>query len=201
MPDPPSVDLWTRYVLENPYPLGIGLAALGAVMFWLGLRDGRVDRMRIAVAPVLLGAAVLVTGLVVVTAGERARGVVTRFVDAVVQEDLVTATTLLDSDLRLHLSSASNPGYRLNDVIDALSSLTASYDITGNRVTTLDSFTESSERAMVHLVCWTEVARGYAPTKTEWVMEVAHQPGGSWAITRMTFVSVMDEPPRGRWLR
>jgi hypothetical protein len=201
MPEPPSVDLWTRSVLENPYPLGIGLLALGAVIFWLGLRDGRADRMRIAVVPVLLGAATLVTGTVVVTAGEHARTVVSRFVDAVVEEDLLAATTLLDADVRLHLSSPSNPGYRLGDIADGLSSLTARYDITENRITMLDSFTESAGHATVHLGCLTEVAGGYGPTPTTWVLQVELQPDGAWTITRMTWVSVMGDPPRGLWLR
>jgi hypothetical protein len=201
MPEPPTVDLWTRYVLENPYPLGIGLLALGAVIFWLGLRDGRADRMRIAIIPVLLGAAALVTGIVVVTSGEHARSVVRRFVDAVVEEDLVTATSLLDADVRLHLSSPSNPGYRIGDITTGLSLLSSRYDITANRVMTLDSFTETPDRATVHLGCLTEVAGGYGPTPTTWTLQVERQSDGTWTINRMTWVSVMGDPPRGRWLR
>ncbi|MDY7108765.1 MAG: hypothetical protein SYC29_09020, partial [Planctomycetota bacterium] len=89
MPQPPNVGLLTRYVLENPYPLGAGLLVIALVVGWLGLRDGRSDRMIIAVASVLLAAGVIAAGLLVVTSGEHGRRVTRDLVEAAVTEDLV----------------------------------------------------------------------------------------------------------------
>ena len=38
-PDPPPVGLFTKWVLENPYPLGAILLAMAIVMAWTALRS------------------------------------------------------------------------------------------------------------------------------------------------------------------
>ena len=48
MPEPPRVSLFTQYVLENPYPLGVLLVALAAGFGWTALRSDRPQRLRTA---------------------------------------------------------------------------------------------------------------------------------------------------------
>ena len=103
MPDPPPVGLFTRYVLENPYPLGFALLALAAVLGWTVLRGGRRERLVTAGILAVIGGGLLVVGAVVVTSGEHARRVVLDVVDAAVAGDVGTAGSLFADDATLAL--------------------------------------------------------------------------------------------------
>ena len=82
MPDPPSVGLVTRFLFENPYPVGLLSLAVAGGLLWTGLREGRRERLTIAAIGIALGAAVLTIGAAVVTSGERARTVTIELVEA-----------------------------------------------------------------------------------------------------------------------
>jgi hypothetical protein len=200
MPDPPSVDLVTRYIFENPYPLGVGLLILGVIIGWLGLREGRADRVRAAGAPLLLGAAALVTGFVVVTAGERAKSVTRDLVAAAVANDLTGASALVAPDATVHFGSTRNLGLDRNAIIDGLSRLSASYAIEDNRITMLKAYTESRERATVHLACWTSTVNYGGYTPSQWVLEVERQSDGTWQVSRITCISISGQAPPASWI-
>ncbi len=72
MPDPPDTSAITRYLFENPYPLGGLLLLAAAVLLFSGLRHGLRDRMSVGLVLALLGFAAIGTGWAVVTSGERA---------------------------------------------------------------------------------------------------------------------------------
>jgi hypothetical protein len=201
MPDPPDVNLFTHYIFENPYPLTIGLAALGIVLGWLGLRDGRTDRLQWAVVPLLLAAATFITGLIVTTAGEQARAVTRKLIDAGVENDLVTAVDLLSDDVTFHFAKPENPGYDKDFIIEGLDWLTKRFTIEKNSITMLKAYTESSTKATVHAACFTELAEGYGyPSPSQWVLEVERQDDGEWKVTDLTCVSIAGNPPPGaRW--
>ena len=195
MPQPPDVGLLTRYVLENPYPLGLGLFIIAVIAGWLGLRDGRADRMWIALAALVLAAAVLATGLFVVTSGERARRVTRDLVEAVVTKDLVGSANLLAGDARLQFGSTTNVSHDRNFIITGLSRFAGRFTIQDNKLTMLKSFSESSDTATVHLACWTE-AGGYGGyTPSQWVLRIKRQSDGSWKVTRIVCISVSGKPP------
>jgi len=163
MPDPPPVGLWTRFVLENPYPLGGGLLVIGVVLAWVGLREGQGQRIRIAALPLLLGAAVLLLGWQVRTSGERARAVTRELVDAVVDGDLVAADSVFAADALFHFGSPRNVAHDLAFIREQLSRFARRYSIEDNTITMLRGYTETADRASVHLACWND-AGGYGPT-------------------------------------
>ena len=193
MPDPPAAGLLTRYVFENPYPLGAGLLLFAAIWGWLALRDGRLDRVRLTVLPLVLGAGVLAAGWGVVTAGERGRVLVRDLSDLVVARDLVGAVNQFADAATIHLGSPHNVGHDLDYLRGALSDLVARYAIESNRITSLDAYTTGADDATIHMACFTETNRFGGASQL--VIDVARQPDGTWKIVRLTLVSVNGQPP------
>ena len=200
MPDPPHVGLFTRYVLENPYPAAGLLLALAIVMGWTALRDGRLDRLKAAVIPGLIGIAVPAAGLLVTTAGEHGKMITRQFVEAVVEEDVVRASEMFSDDATMALGSPTSPSFDLDYILDQLDSVISRYEITSNRITKLRGYGTESGRAEVHLACVTEVADGWAPTPSRWVLEVERQEDGAWKIDRITCISINNQIPNMKWL-
>jgi hypothetical protein len=195
MPQPPDVGLFTRYVLENPYALGIGLLVVALIVGWLGLRDGRRDRMVAALVSLLLAAGVLIAGLTIVTSGEHGRRVTRSLVEAVTAKDLVAADNLIADDAQLQLGATTNISHDRDVIIDGLSRFADRYTIQDNRITMLDGYSESRQAATVHLACWTE-ATGYGfYTPSQWVLRIERQDDGVWKVARITCISINSEPP------
>ena len=195
MPDPPPVGLFTQYVLENPYPLGLLALVVAAVLAWTALRVGRPERVVAAGILAVIGAGILLVGTFVVTSGEHARRVVLEVVDAAVAGDVVTAGALFTDDATLALGSPTNPGYPRDRIERGLDQLAGRYRIADNQVTILDGFTESSRQATVHLGCRTTPEGGFGPVPTLWVLRVELQPDGTWKISRVAWVGFAGRTP------
>jgi hypothetical protein len=195
MPQPPRVGLITRYVLENPYPLGLLLVALAAGFAWTALRSQRPQRLRTAGVLAALGAAVLLTGVLVVTAGEQARRVTMAVVEAAVAADVSGAAALFAEDARLSFGSPTNPGLLRRAIESRIDQLDGKYRIQANQVTMLRAYTETSDRATVHLACRTTLERGFGPAPTQWVLRVQRQDNGTWKIAHVTWISYAGRSP------
>jgi ketosteroid isomerase-like protein len=195
MPEPPAVNLFTRYVLENPWPLGLVLLALAAVMAWTGMRDGFLRRTQTAVGLALLGLIVILAGLLVTTAGERAKAVTRSLVEAAVAGDTIGAVSHFADDAVLTVGSPRNPGFELDFIRDQLIRLRERYQIDSNSITMLKGFTESSDLGTVHLACYTTVNGFPYATPSRWVVQVRRQPDGEWKVERLTCVSIGDKTP------
>lgn len=197
MPDPPPVGPVTRYVLENPYPLGAVLLVAALIVGWTALQGG--DRRRLLVGGALLvaGALVLLVGRIVVTAGEHGEATTRAFVDAVVAEDLTGADGLLAPGATMSFGSPQNPGWDRDYLRGRISDTAARFDIETNRITMLRGYEREDGSAEVHLACWTEVDGGWGPTPTSWVLRVREQPDGDWLIERIAWISANGQPVTG----
>jgi len=182
-------------VLENPWPPAIALLVVGAMIGWTGLREGRTDRIRLALLPIVIGAVALLIGGVVTTSGEHARRITRELVDSVVAGDVVEAEKRFAPGARLHLGATTNVGLDLDYILDQLLKLEQRVTITSNDISSLRIFSESGERATVHLTCRTEVDAGYGPTPSEWVLVVERQADGAWQVTQLTCISINRSPP------
>ena len=199
MPQPPDVSLVTRFIFENPYPLGGVLLVVGVILGWLGLRDGRTDRLRLAVVPIVLGLAILAAGLLVITSGERARRVTRQLVEAAIAGDLVAARNLLSDSARFHFAAATNVSHDVDFMMAGLELLGRQFTIEDNSITMLKGYSESSDTAEVHLACWTREASWGQYTPSQWVLRIQRQDDGSWKVTSLTWVSVLGEAPQATW--
>lgn len=199
MPEPPSVGLITRYVLENPYPLGIGLLLLAAVLAWLALREGRVNRLTPPAVAAVLGIGVLAVGFSVTTAGEHGEAVTEQLVQAVEDNDLTGALALFDDSATFGFGSPDNPGLDM-DFIRAAVDSASRYSITSNIIRMLDGYTVDGDTAIVHLGCLTEAGSyGYTPSK--WVLKIERRDDAEWRITRVTCISIANRSASPNMIR
>lgn len=198
MPDPPSVGLVTRFLFENPYPVGLVLLAVAGGMLWTGLREGRRQRLTIAAIGIALGAVVLTIGAAVVTSGERASKVTIELVEAAVAADVVAMMASFADDATMAFGSPTNPGFDLDYLSREASRLESQYRIESNSITRLEAYTVSKDSAIVHLACRTTVERGYVPTPTQWVLQVERGDDGTFKIVHVTWISLAGDPPPRR---
>ena len=195
MPPTQDENLITRYVLENPWPLGVILLATAGVLAWKGFREGMATRLRVAAIIAAAGAAVIIIGALVVTAGEHAIRAARTLVQSVVQEDLVVADRLLADDAVLTIGSPTNPGIDKSDILLSLEEFAARERVESNSITSERTYGESSTVAIVHLNCSTIVERFPYPTLSRWEIRVERQSDGQWRIARITCTSINNQAP------
>lgn len=195
MPPTPEVNIITRYVLENPWPLGVILLAVAGVLAWKGFREGMATRLRVAAIVAAAGAIVLITGIMVVTAGEHAVQTARALIDAVVREDLVAADRLLSDDAAMTIGSPSNPGQDKFFILASLEEFATRESVESNSISAEHGYSESSNVGVVHVSCTTLVERFPYPTLSRWVMRVERQNDDQWRVTRLTCVSINNQTP------
>lgn len=195
MPDPPSVNLITRYLFESPWAVAVLLLGVAGVLAWQGAREGLWKRVQVAGVLVLAAAGVVATASVVTTAGEHGERITRQFVEAAVSNDLTAANRLLAADATLAVGSPKNPGIDLAAIQSHLARL-RNYQITGNRITSLRGYGTDDDRAVVHLACLTDgggVYSGRVPS--QWVLDVRREADGTWTIKRLTCISIAGRTP------
>ncbi len=194
MPEPPPESLHVRWILENPWPLGATLLLIGAVVGWMGLRDGVLNRQRAGFVIVMAGLLVVAAGFAITTSGEHAKGVVKDLLRRAESADITGASTLFAADASISFGRPENPGLGAGEIFKRLDLLAGPYRIKSNTVTTLKGYSESAEMGVVHLGCLTTVEAGYGPTPSQWVLKVKRQSSGAWEIVRITLVSAAGRP-------
>lgn len=200
MPQAPDVSLFTRYVLENPWPLAIVLIVIAAFLAWTGFREGIESRQKGLIIPLGLAIASLAIGYLTVTPGEHAREVTRQLVSATVSKDLVTTDQLLAKDAVVAFGSPTNPGFDREFIMDRLDKFRDKFTIDSNSITMLKAYSESSDTAVVHLACWTTLKDWSSyPSPSQWVLKMARQPDGSWKIMQVTCVSVNNQTQTGNF--
>jgi hypothetical protein len=193
MPEPPSTSLFTRYVFENPWPLGILLLAVAVIVGYLGMREGLRSRTRVALVCGLLGIAVIAAGMFVTTAGEQGERIVTALVDAAVNEDMVGGLALFSDDAIMNSGSPQNPGLGYDVIQSQFAALGERYDIESNSITSLRGYSVKRDDAEVHLACHTTVAGFPYPAVSRWIVRVQREADGQWKVTRLTCVSINNQ--------
>lgn len=195
MPDSPDVGLFTRFVLENPYPIAVVAIVLGMGLLWTGLREGQINRQRSGLAGISVAVAVLIIASLVTTSGEHAKKLTRSLVEATVQADAVKVMSHFTSDATMSFTSPTNQGFPIDFVEDKAIRLESQYKVESNRIGSLKGFTQSPDSAIVHLSCTTTIAGGYGATPTSWVLRIERQADNSWKIVHFTWISIFNKPP------
>jgi hypothetical protein len=193
MPEPPSASLFTHYVFENPWPLGILLLAVAIIVGYLGMREALRNRIRVAMVCGLLGIAVITAGTFVTTPAEQGEHIVTALVEAAVNEDLVGGLALFSDDAIMNAGSPQNPGFGYEFIQARFARLGERYDIESNSITSLRGYSVTRDDAEVHLACHTTVAGFPYPAVSRWIVRVQRETDGQWKVTRLTCVSINNE--------
>ena len=195
MPDPPNVGLFTRFVLENPYPIAVVAIAVGAGLLLSGLRQGLRNRQRNGILGISVAIAVLIIAWSVTTSGEHAKALTRSLVQATAQADAVKVMSHFTSDATMSFTSPTNPGYPINYIEAQAIRLESKFNIESNRISSLNGFTQSANSAIVHLSCSTTIAGGYGATPTSWVLRIERQDDDSWKVVHFTWISIFNRPP------
>lgn len=191
MPDAPDTGLFTHYVLENPWPAGIVLLAIAAVLAWTALRDGRRGRLKIAAGIALLALAIVATSMLVTTSGERAEALTVSLVDAAVAADVPAVMAHFAPQAVMSFASPRNPGFEIDYIARQAEGLQRQWRVESNHISMLDAYTISADEARVDLGCVTDIGRGTVPST--WVLRFRRQPDGSFKIDHITLISIMGQ--------
>lgn len=195
MPEPPDVSLFTRYMLENPWPLGVSLLILSAWFLWIGMREGLAKKLKVGAALGGLGAIIIGVGVAVTTSGEHARRVTKQLVQAAVEGDSIAAVDLFAHQAIFTVGSPNNPGMDIDFIRDQIVHLLDRYPIESNDITMLRSYTQTRDAATAHLACLTTVCEFPYPTVSRWSLRISRQSDGEWKIVQLTCVAINDQTP------
>lgn len=195
MNDTPQESLPVRYLMENPWPLGLFLILLALVLavVWNNRGGGKIALA--AGVALALGVLVFLLASIVTTPGEHARALVRGMVAHAVAGDADPIIEVLAPDATLHLQSLKHPGRGLEDLEDSIRSLEDSNRITHNTITKLRAWTTSSESALVFLGCRTTTESSWGPVPSTWVFQIERSARGNWRVKRIAFVSLAGRQP------
>ena len=189
MPEPPDVGFFTRWALENPWPAGGVLLAIGGILVWTALREGLKDRLRIGGAFVVVAVAILMLDVLVKTSGEKAAAQTRALVEKAVAADVQGVMDHFAAGAVMSLASPSNRGEGIDSIRRQAENLQGRWRIESNRITMLHAHTISRDTARVDLSCVTDL--GFGPTPSQWVLEFRREPGGEMLIDHITCISIL----------
>jgi hypothetical protein len=196
------------WILENPFPLAIGLIAVAAAVVWRGLVEGSRAKLGVSSAILASAAALLAVAHFVRTPGEHAREVVEALVaqaervatDGALAAD--EAILLFTPNAVMNYGRRENQGVPIEAIRRALQSLGRENLLESNRLTRLSIETLDADTGEVVFSCSTVLRRAGSAVPTVWVARVRRMPAdGAWKIDRLTFQSLYGKPPTGFMFR
>jgi len=194
----PATGLFTRYVLENPWPLVVLLGIAAIALAKLGTdRDGR-RLVGGAVACVLAAAVVFLTAWMVTTPGEHARRVTRALVTAAEAGDLVAMRDLFAADASLHLGSLAALGLDRDEIDRGIDTLGSQHRVASNTVTVLRAGPIDANAAVAELGNITTTASSFGPVPNAWLLRIERGSDGVWRIQRLSCTAIAGRAPSSR---
>jgi hypothetical protein len=193
----PQGTLFTRYVLENPWPAGIGLVFLGVALLFIAIqRDDR--RMFLAaVSAIAVAGIVLLTGFFFETTAESAANATRELVKAAEEGRTHDIIATLEPDATLHFGSPNNPGQPIDELQRDINTLDDSNRIVSNSLNNLTFASADSTTAVTAFACMTTTELSYGPFQSKWEIEWQRDEKGIWRIRRLTVIEIAGRTPRG----
>ena len=188
----PESSVFTRYLLENPWPIIIVLGLAGLVIGGSGLRDGVLSRLRTAAVLFVLAGAAYATDRFVVTSGEEAAQTVRELVDAVAAVDMVAVDAMLDPECALHRGSPTNPGTSLAPLLRRYERFAGGSPIESHSITSLKYASASEDVGEVQFAV--SVSTDSGGGFTAWHVRVRRS-GTQWLVTDLTWLKWNGQDP------
>ena len=199
--DIPQSSLLSRYILVNPWPLGIGLTLIGCVCMYFALtRDDRRLLQNGAIA-FAAGGLILAIGAIFQTNAESAGDATRQFVTAAAEGRIDDMIDMLDPNATLHIGRPGNTGQPFDQLTDELRMLEGQHRIVTNRISSLAYGSEASDTAVTRFSCVTETESSYGPVPSRWMIEWRRDDLGRWAVRRITALKIAGRVPTGSVLR
>lgn len=184
-------------LLENPWPLALGLAVLGAIGLWLSQRSGALRDLAAGLALLLAAVALVVASFVIPTPGRIAEGVVAQLVADAGSGNLAGMRLAFSPHAVIRFGTNEEEHDRAT-IERGIESLDGANRIERNEVLELDGETIDATHALVRLACRTQTERLPGPVGVRFQLHLAQQPDGTWAIERLDFLSLMGNAPSPR---
>jgi len=197
----PETSIITTYVLENPWPLGIGLILIGVALFLLAVNRDERRALHGAIAAIALAVIILAIGHLVETTAESAAGATREFVRAAEEGRIHDMIATLDPDATLHLGRPGNPGQPIDELERDIRTLESSNRIVSNKINALEFGSDEADTAITSFTCMTTTEASYGPVQSSWMLEWRKDAGGTWRIRRVTAIKLAGRTPRGSALR
>lgn len=197
----PQSSFFTRYVLENPWPLGIALLIACAICVYIAMQR---DDRRIftgALGAAILAIAILVLGLTYETTAESAARATKTFVQAAVDGRTDDMIATLDPSATLHLGGPESPGISLDELERDIRTLDRTNRIESNRMSALRFGSNEADTAVTKFTCVTITESSYGPVQSKWMIQWRRDSKGIWRIRRLTAIEIAGKTPRGSALR
>lgn len=199
--DIPQSSLLSRYLLENPWPLGVGLALIGVVCIYLALtRDDRRLLQKGAIT-FAVGGLILAIGSFVQTNAESAAHATRQFVNSAAEGRIDDMIDMLDSNATLHIGRPENTGRPFDELAEELRMLEGPHRIVTNRISSLTFGSDTADTAVTRFSCVTETESSYGPVPSRWMIEWRKDELGRWAVRRITALKIAGRIPTGSVLR
>lgn len=193
-PTPPE-STSVRYLLENPWPLGLfllGIAVVGVVLWHQ--RGGRLPAL-IAAGGLLSSIGVFTLEALWETSGEASRALVEQLVHDAEDADVEAVLGAFMPGARLHVGSFKTPPRFIDDIHNDFQTLRSRNRIEVNSITRLRAISTTSNTAQVELSCVTRTSNSMYQVPTTWVFSCRRAEDGSMRLWRVLFESVMGKTP------
>ena len=197
----PQTSIFTRYLLENPWPVGIGLILLGVALLFLALNRDESRVLYAAIGAIGVAAIVLAIGWLVETTAERAADATRDFVRAAEEGRVHDMIATLHPDATLHLGRPGNPGQPVDELERDIRTLDSSNRIVSNSLNALAYGSRNSTSAITTFTCMTTTESSYGPVQSKWMLEWQMDDRGTWRIRRITAIEIAGRTPSGSALR
>jgi len=191
----PETSIFTRFLLENPWPIGIAFAVAAIVFVKLALdRDDR-RLLAGALGCVVAAAAVFFVSWLVTTPGEHARRITRGIVAAAEAGDLNAMRALFDTDASVHFGSLAAPGFDRAEIDRGIDAIGSRHRIQSNTVTLLRAGSVDRDTGVAELGCLTTTASSLGPVPSTWLLRVERGADGQWRVRRLACTAIAGRSP------
>lgn len=183
------------WLLSHPIPVLLLACIVGIVVGWSALERQSAQRLAVAGAIVVMGAALAGLAWAVDTPSECAERTVLAFIERAVAADAVGAARHLAPEARIHFGGFNQPGMDRPEIDRDLASLQARHRVQAHTNLRVGS-TGTRDAQEVEVACLTETQSSPGRVLTVWSFRVQRDPDARWRIHAISFDLLAGSAPR-----